>query len=298
MRYREVAALLTLAALWGGSFLAIRLAAPAFGPFALIDVRVLLAAAALLLYAGLRRQRITVRPRWRGYLLLGAVNAAAPFTLIAYAELQLTASLAAILNATTPLFAALIAAIWLRETLTARKLGGLVLGLLGVALVVGWSSLPLTAATFLAAGASLLAAVCYALGGVMVKARFSATPSMTLAVGQQLGAGIVLLPLAVSHLPGGVPSAAATLAMLYLALAGTALAYLLYFHLVARVGPSNTLSVTLLVPVFGVLWSVLFLAEPISASTIVGLAVVLAGVLLATWQPRPSPNALPYVEAE
>ncbi len=296
MRHREVAALLTLAALWGGSFLAVRLAAPAFGPFALIDARVLLAAAALLLYVLLRRQRVAVRLRWRGYLLLGAVNAAAPFTLIAYAELQLTASLAAILNATTPLFAALIAAVWLREALTTRKVGGLVLGLLGVALVVGWSSLPLTSATFLAAGASLLAAFCYALGGVMVKARFSATPSLTLAVGQQLGAGIVLLPLAASHLPAAMPSADAILAMLYLALAGTAFAYLLYFHLVARVGPSNTLSVTLLAPVFGVLWSVLFLAEAISATTIVGLVVVLAGVLLATRQPKTPTDALPYAK--
>ena len=275
-------ALLALAALWGGSFLAIRLAAAAFGPFVLIDTRVVLAAAALLLVVAMRRQPISLRDRWRGYLLLGAVNAAAPFTLIAAAELQLTASLAAILNAVTPLFAALIGAVWLREALTARKLAGLLLGLGGVALVVGWSALPLSEATFLAVGASLLAALCYALGGVMVKARFSAIPPLTLAVGQQIGAGIVLLPLAISHLPAAVPGPGAVLAMLYLALAGTALAYLLYFHLVAHVGPSNTLSVTLLVPVFGVIWSALFLAEPMSASTIAGLAIVLIGVLLAT----------------
>ena len=279
-----MAALLTLAALWGGSFLAIRVAAPAFCPFALIDTRVLLAAAVLLLVVALRQQRVSLRVHWRGYLLLGAVNAAAPFTLIAAAELQLTASLAAILNAVTPLFAALIGAIWLREALTPRKVGGLLLGLIGVALVVGWSSLPLTGATFLAAGASILAAFCYAIGGVMVKARFSTIPPLTLALGQQIGAGLVLLPLAAIQLPAAAPQPGAVLAMLYLALAGTALAYLLYFHLVAQVGPSNTLSVTLLVPVFGVLWSVLFLAEPISASAIVGLAVVLTGVLLATRQ--------------
>jgi drug/metabolite transporter (DMT)-like permease len=284
VRRREVAALLTLAALWGGSFLAIRVAAPAFGPFGLIDSRVLLAAVVLLLVVALRRQRVSLRAHWRGYLLLGAVNAAAPFTLIAAAELQLTASLAAILNAVTPLFAALVGAVWLREALTPRKVGGFLLGLVGVALVVGWSSLPLTGATILAAGASVLAAFCYAVGGVLVKARFSAISPLTLAVGQQIGAGIELLPMATLQLPAAVPPPAAILAMLYLAVAGTAIAYLLYFHLVAQVGPSNTLSVTLLVPIFGVLWSELFLAEPIGASTLVGLAVVLAGVLLATRQ--------------
>ncbi|HEV7215761.1 MAG TPA: DMT family transporter, partial [Chloroflexota bacterium] len=116
------------------------------------------------------------------------------------------------------------------------------------------------------------------------KARFSAISPLTLAVGQQIGAGIELLPMATLQLPAAVPPPAAILAMLYLAVAGTAIAYLLYFHLVAQVGPSNTLSVTLLVPIFGVLWSELFLAEPIGASTLVGLAVVLAGVLLATRQ--------------
>lgn len=289
MKGREFAALLCLGALWGGSFLAIRVAAPEFGPFALIDLRVLVAAAVLLLVAGFSRQRLTSWSRWRDFLLLGAVNAAAPFTLIAFAELRLTASLAAILNATTPLFAALIAAIWLRDVLTPRKIGGLLLGLAGVAIVVGLSSLPQDGATFLAAGASLLAALSYALGGVMVKARFSGTPTLTLAVGQQLGAGIVLLPFAATHLPSAAPSAAAVLAMLFLAIGGTALGFLLYFYLLARTGPSNTLSVTLLAPVFGVLWSALFLAEPIGISTLFGLAIVLAGVLLAASRPRRAP---------
>lgn len=282
MSTRNGLLLVTLGALWGASFLFIRVAAPVLGPLALIDARVLLAAGALLWYASLTRQRVALLPRARGLLLLGAVNAALPFTLIATATLHLTASLAAILNATTPLFTAIVAAVWLGDRLTRRKVVGMLLALLGVGLVVGWSPLAVDRDVLASVGLSLLAALCYAVGGVLAKVGFGDTPPLTLAVGQQLGAGLLLLPLAAAYPPDGWPTPPVGFAVLALALLSTALGYLIYFRLLAATGPTNTLSVTFLVPVFGVLWGALVLGEPIGFGGLVGLVVVLAGVLLLT----------------
>jgi len=282
MRPRDLGALLLLAALWGGSFLFIRLAAPALGPLALMDLRVLLAGGALLVYAAIARRLPAWRSWWRRYLILGALNAAAPFTLIATAELRLTASLAAILNATTPLFTALVAAVWLKERVTAPKAAGLALGVVGVAVLVGWSPLPPSGAVLLSVGASLLAALFYGLGGVYAKVAFGGVPPLALTIGQQMGASVCLLPFAALTLPAIRPAPGVLAAVVALALLCTSLGYLLYFHLIRSVGPTKTLSVTFLVPVFGLLWSTLFLREPVGAGTVAGLAIILASVTLVT----------------
>ncbi len=278
MKPRDLATLLLLAAIWGASFLFIRVAAPVLGPVALMEARVLLASVALVVYALALRRFPELRPRWRAYLILGAINAAAPFTLIATAELTLTASLAAILNATTPLFAAIVAAVWLRERLTGRRALGLVLGLAGVAVLVGWSPLPLNGSVILAVVTSLAAALFYALGGVYS----SRASPLALAVGQQLGATAVLLPFVAVRPPVSAPSGAVVLTVLALALLPTAFGYILYFRLIANVGPTKTLTVTFLVPVFGLLWSAIFLRESVGAGTLVGLAIILSSLTLVT----------------
>ena len=121
MRAPDLARLLLLAALWGGSFIFIRIAAPVLGPIVLVTIRVLLAGAALLVYALVTRSELELRARWRQYLTIGALNSAIPFVLISTAELQLPASLAAILNATSPLFGAVIAAIWIKDSTDAQE---------------------------------------------------------------------------------------------------------------------------------------------------------------------------------
>jgi drug/metabolite transporter (DMT)-like permease len=286
MRAKEVAALLALAALWGGSFLFIRIAVPAFGPVVLACLRVILAGVGLLAYAAALRRSVELRGRWRPFLLLGALNGAIPYSLIATAELHLTASLAVILNATTPLFTALVAAVWLRERLTARTVAGLVAGVGGVAILVGWSPLPLDRVLLLSVGASLAAALSYGLAGVQAKTAFAGTPPLTLAIGQQVGAALLLLPFAlplgVVNLSADLLSAGVIAALVGLALLCTSLGYLLYFYLIVQVGPTRTLSVTFLMPGFGVLWSVVFLREAVWASTFVGLGVILASVVLVT----------------
>lgn len=283
----DVATLLAVAALWGGSFLFIRVAVPDLRPVALMEARVLLAGLALLGVVAVLRAVPDWRRDGRGYLVLGTLSAAVPFTLIAFAELRLTASLAAILNATTPLFALLLAAVRLREPLTGRRLTGVLLGVAGVAVLVGLGPLHLDAALFVAVAASLLAAVLYAVGGVYARTRFPSTRPITLATGQQLAAAAVLLPLTLLLPPARTPSPAVGAAVLALALGCTSLGFALFYRLVARLGPTGALSVTFLVPVFGVLWGALFLDEQVTASTGAGLLVVLTSVALVTDLPRP-----------
>ncbi len=260
-------------------------------PVALIESRVLLAGLALLAVVSARRRS----PQWRRdgvrYLILGGVSAAAPFTLIATAELRLTASLAAILNATTPLFALLLSAARLKEPLTGRRLAGVLLGLVGVAVLVGLGPLRLNASLLLAVAASLLAAALYAVGGVYAATHLAGTPPITVATGQQLGAAALLLGPTVLLPPVHVPGPSAAGAVLALALASTALGFALFYRLVARLGPTGALSVTFLVPVFGLTWGALFLDEPITTSTGIGLALVLVSVALVTRSPtRPPAN--------
>jgi drug/metabolite transporter (DMT)-like permease len=282
MGARDLAALILLGALWGASFIFIRVAVPVLGPFVLMDLRVLLAAAALVLGAVIVGRLPKLRAYWRRFLVLGFLNAAVPFTLIAASEINLTASLAAILNSTTPLFTAVVAAVWIGEALTPRRIGGLLLGIVGVALVVGWTPVALSPVVLLSVGASLAAALSYGFGGVYAKRAFSGLPPLSMAIGQQAGAGLLLLPPAAVSLPGEAPSFAVVLSVLALALLSTALAYLLYFRLITSVGPTSTLTVTFLVPVFGLLFGALFLNEPVGAGMLVGLGVILSSVALVT----------------
>lgn len=280
MSARDLGALLLLGALWGGSYIFIRVAVPELGPTVLMDLRVLGAAAALILYAAASRRLPSFKKRWRSFVVLGALNAALPFSLIAFAELHVTASLAAILVSATPLFAACVSAIYLGDALTIKKVLGLLVGVAGVAITVGWSPLHLGSAVALSVAALLTAALFYSFGGVYAKRNFVGFPPLTLAIGQQLGAGLVLLTPAAATLPEHLPSAGAVLAVTGLALLSTALAYMFYFRLLDSVGPTKTLTVTFLTPAFGLLWGVLFLGEPVEPGMILGFAVILLSLVL------------------
>ncbi len=291
---KSVLMLVALAALWGGSFVLMRYAVPAMGPVPLAFTRVTLAAAALLVFAAAQRKVPDLRTRWRGLAVVGLVNSALPFVLFCFAEQYIAASSAGILNATSPFFGAIAAAIWLGEPLTARKIGGMLLGLAGVVLLVGLSPEPLTATTALAIGACLVAALCYGLAGVYTKRRMQGVPSFTLACGSQLAAAMLLAPaLPLTSVPGPV-TAWVAINIVALAVASTAVAYLIYFRLIADIGPSRALTVTFLVPLFGVVWGFLFLDEAITANMLAGGALIVAGTALALRErgktPVPSAN--------
>jgi len=253
MNTKQIGALLLLSALWGGSFLFMRIAAPVLGPVLLIELRVLIAGVALLVYMLVTRSAFDLRARWKHYLVIGIINSAIPFTLIATAELYLTAGLAATLNATSPLFGAVVAAIWINEALTKKKVIGLALGLLGVSILVGWSPFPFSLTLAISVAASLAAAACYGIGGVYTKVYMQGASSKAVATCSQLGAALVLLPLTFVAPSRHAPTPIVLLAVIALALLCTAVAYLLYFWLIEHAGPTRALTVTFLAPIFGVL---------------------------------------------
>jgi drug/metabolite transporter (DMT)-like permease len=290
MQRRDVARLLLLAGLWGGSFAFIRVAAPELGALWLAFVRVALAFAALFALALARRSVPPFLAHWRSYTVIGIVNSALPFALFSFAEQYIGASTAAILNATSPFFAAIVAALWLKEAFTLRKLAGMGLGLVGVALLVGWQSEPLTRMTLLSILACLAAALCYGVASVYAKRHMTGVPSASVALYSQLTAAIVLMPaLLLVPLPSAPPPLVIA-NVLWLALASTALAYVLYFRLIATIGPARALTVTFLIPLFGVLWGYIFLGEPLAANTLAGCALILAGTWIAA-RVRASPVA-------
>ncbi len=282
MKAKDVWALLLLSAMWGGSFLFIRVAAPVLGPVVLMELRVLIAGIALLLYSLATKQPLELRKHWLAYLIIGIINSAIPFVLIATSELYLTAGFAAILNATTPLFGAVVAALWIKEALTLKKGIGLLLGLVGVGVLVGWSPLPFSATIVFAVAISLAAAAFYGLGAVYTKVYMRGTNLVAVATCSQLGASLFLLPLVPFFPAQHIPTLPVVFAVAALALMCTALAYLIYFHLIATAGPTRALTVTFLSPAFGVLWGTLFLNEALTWSSIVGFAIILLGTGFVT----------------
>jgi drug/metabolite transporter (DMT)-like permease len=310
MSAKDGAMLLALSAIWGGAFLFMRVGAPVLGPIALIEARVSIAGVTLLLCALALRKGLDLRARWRQYLVVGILNSAIPFTLIAAAELRLTAGLAAILNATSPLFGAIVAALWMNEALTLKKVVGLLLGLVGVALVVGWSPLPFSVALALSVAASLTAAIFYGVASVYTKVHVQGASPLALSTGSQLGAALFLVPFTAAVPPQHAPGLEVIVAVVSLGLVCTAAAYLIYFRLIANIGPTRALTVTFLAPVFGIFWGVLLLREPLTWTTVLGFGIILTGTGFVTGvlgrrkaqsapaQPSLSEQALPARELE
>jgi drug/metabolite transporter (DMT)-like permease len=282
MQNSDRVALVLLGALWSGGFLFTRIAVPAFGPLALVDLRVLIAGVILLLWVIARGELPPFWRRWREYLVLGALNVALPFTLIAWAALTLPASLGAILLATVPLFTAPIAARQLNERVSGRQAVGLIVGFIGVAILVGLTPLSLTPAFAAAVCALLGAAALYAIGGVYTARRFTGASPVESTIGQQFGAFVLLLPFALAAPPRAWPPPSAIIALLILAVFSSVLAYLLFFRLISSVGATATATVSYLIPLFGIIWAVVVAQEQIGLETLVGMLVIMCGVLLAT----------------
>jgi drug/metabolite transporter (DMT)-like permease len=289
--------LLALAAAWGASFLFIAIAVPAFGAVGVADARVLGGAAVLAALAVWRGGLPRLHERPQAWLVLGAVNVAIPFTLISAAQLTIPASLAAIVNATAPMWGVLVGVVALGDRVNAITVTGLGAGVAGVALVVGLAPVDLDVRTLLSVAAVALAALGYGIGSHFAKQRFTGEPPIGMAIGQLLVAGALLLPVLAVVGPRETPDAGQVWAIVGLAVPCTALAYLLYFRLIAEVGVNSTLTVTYLVPVFGVLWATLFRDERITLGMAAGTLLVLAGVFLVSHGGRPR-AAVPTVASE
>jgi len=271
-----------LGAIWGASFLFMRVAAPEFGAVPLIAARVGIAAIFLIVVLARRRGLDQLCRNASRLTFLGAINSAIPFSLFAYAVLSVTAGFASVLNSTAPLFGALVAFIWLRERPAPTRIAGLIFGFAGV-LVLVWGRVSLTDEGGGAAVlAGLSAAVLYGISANYVKKRLSHVDSLVIATGSLVAATVLLLPFAMIYWPETPPSRLAWVSAVLLGVICTGIAYILYFRLLSRIGPSKTLAVTYLIPAFGVLWGHLLLHEPITASMVVGCSVILAGTTLAT----------------
>jgi drug/metabolite transporter (DMT)-like permease len=268
--------------MWGASYLFMRYAVPHLGPVLLIELRVLIAGLALLAFVHLSGGTVGWRSHWRAYLFVGAVGLALPFVLIAQALTTIDASTAAILNALSPLFASIVAAIWIRDPITPAKAAGIALCLLGTAVLVGWTPAPMSRAELVAASLSVIATALYGYTIVFTKVHLRQASPLGTAAGTLLMAAVAMLPFTpvagLRHL-GGIP-VMAWLAMLGLAIVSTTVAFIFYYRLIADVGPVKAITVTLLVPIFGMAWGVVFLGEPLTPGRLAGCAIILAGCSL------------------
>jgi len=285
MKIRDFLDFILLAAIWGASFLFTRMTAPAFGPVAIAELRSAIAALVLLSMLQWRGGVGDIRglaPNALRFVLLGAFNSAIPFTLFAYAALSITAGLASILNATVPLFAALVAWLWLRDKLTSWQWVGMAVGFAGVAWLSAGQASFKPGGDGWAIGAALLASLSYGISGNFAKRYFAHVRPLAVATGSQIAAAALLLPVTLFYLPPAMPSIPDWLALLALGVFCTGIAYALYFKLIARAGPTKAMAVAFLIPAFAILWGVVFLAERVTAVMLSGCAIILIGTALAT----------------
>ncbi len=280
MRPADLFRLFTLAAIWGGSYALMRIVAPVLGGLGTAWIRILIAGALLCIYAYAIGTSLGWQQWWKHYLLIGTMNSAIPFTLIAYAMKTLPANYGAIINTLSPLFGAIFAFFMLNEAVGTRKILGILLGFIGVALLVSLGPIPVTNDVIIGALACALATACYGFVSVYTKKYTAAAPMLGLAAGALLFPGVLITPLALPAMPSTMPSAEVIAGALVLAILCSGIAYLLYFRLIRDIGPTKAISVTFLVPVFGVLWGVIFLHEVVTLTTLLGGSIILLGMAL------------------
>jgi len=286
MTAASIADFVLLAAIWGSSFLFMRLGAVELGALPTAAVRVAIASAFLLPLVLLRGLGPQLRQHWRKIFVVGVLNSAIPFALFAFAVTSITTGLSSILNATVPLFGAVVAWAWLGDRPAASRAVGLVLGFAGVALLAwdkasfradaggpgpGWAVL-----------ACLLATFCYAVAASAARKHLAGLPPLVTATGSQLGATVALALPAAWAWPAQAPGATAWLAMAALGVLCTGVAYILYFRLIEQAGPARALAVTFVLPVFAIVYGVLFLGEQVTAWMLGCAAIVVLGTSLST----------------
>jgi len=274
---KDLLRLFALAACWGLAFVFIRVAVPFFGPVALVLVRAFIASGVLIAFALATGVRLDFRTHWQRYFIVGMLNSGIPFCMIAAAQSVLSVAYAVILVSVTPLMSALIAAVWIKDPFTPAKGAGLVAGIAGVALLIGWNPAGAAPPVPWAVALALGATISYGMAGVYTKRYASHLPALEVAAASQLSTGVMLLPLLLLFPPHAVPTPLAWGAAIALALFSTAFAFLLYFRLIVNVGPVKALTVNFLAPLFGVTGGVVLLGERASANVLAGALVILVG---------------------
>ena len=275
-----------LAAIWGASFLFTRIGSVEVGVLATAGLRVLIATLFLLPILFYRGHSQSLRENWKLVLLVGITNSAIPFVCFSFALQSITVGLSSLLNATVPLFGALIAWVWLSDRPSGSRMLGLAIGFLGVAMLAWDKASFKPDASGLSSGwgvlACLFACICYGISASFTKRFLSGLPSLVTSTGSQLGAALTLLPFTIWYWPSQEVSMKAWGAVITLGIVCTGFAYFLFFRLIERAGPAKTLSVTFAIPVFAVLYGVILLGETVTPWMVgCGLVIVL-GTTLST----------------
>ncbi|MCG9543730.1 DMT family transporter [Vibrio sp. Isolate33] len=273
--------LIMLAAIWGGSFLFMRIAANPLGPAVLIEARVLCAAITLLLVSFYLKRKLSFNAHAKHFFILGLFNTALPFLFFAYAAQTLNASTLAILNSTAPIWAAIIGAIWTKTALESKVLLGLGIGVTGVCVLVGWDAMNIGQEAIVPIFAAVMAAFSYGIASNYTKTA-PKVEAFNNAHGSMWAAVLIVLPFVFFIPMREAPDLTITTSVILLGAVCTGLAYLLYFNLINELGAPSALSVTFLIPVFGILWGNLFLDEAIGINTVVGSILVITGTMLVT----------------
>jgi drug/metabolite transporter (DMT)-like permease len=297
MQFFDWIKLTALAAIWGSSFIFMKILAPVIGVLPTACLRILISGVFLVSSLKAFGVNLEVRKNFRHYLVVGLINAALPFFLYSFASIHAPSSLSVIMNSTTPLFGAVFSLFWLGDRMTLKKLIGFTLGTAGVVLIALKGSSGnnhqggLNLMTLIAAWAGLTAAACYALASVYTKKFATGVRPFSMAGMSHLLGGISLLPFALlewnTH-PFGweVFSGKILVALLCLSLLCSAAGFMIFFHLVERIGPSQTLTVGYLIPAFGIVWSALFLGEPVHEEMIFGTILILSAVAVISARSR------------
>lgn len=292
MSVADLAKLVFLSAIWGGSFIFLRVAVPEVGPLLTATLRTSLAGVALMAYAAATGVQMNWRANLKPYAVVGLFAGAIPFSCFSFAALYLPAAHSAVLNSTAPLFGAVFSTLWLAERLTLSRLAGLMLGIAGVAILVGAGTLALDARTLIAVAACLVAAACYALSSIIVKrtGKPGGIHPIAMATGSLALGGLMMMPTLPFSLPPAMPSMLAIGCIAAMSLLSSGLAQALFIPLIVKVGPTRAMCVSFLIPLFSMLWGFIFLNEAVGVSTLVGGIVVLVamGLVLAASRPEPA----------
>ena len=277
---------LVLGALWGSSFLFMRFSALEFGAMATAAGRVAIAAAFLLPIVIVKGLLPELQQHWKKIFVMGIFNSAIPFACFAFALLSITTGLSSILNATVPMFGALVAWAWLKDKPALPRIAGIVIGFIGIALLA-WDKATFKpdasgAAPGWAVLACLVACLCYGIAASFAKKYMGGISPMVTAAGSQIGATLGLALPAIWLWPASTPSTTAWMALLVLGIACTGIAYILFFRLIEKAGPQRTLTVTFLIPVFAVFYGAVFLRETVTSWMLLCAVVIVCGTALAT----------------
>ncbi len=284
MPIKSLSKLIALSAIWGSSFIFMRIIAPAIGPISTSFSRLFIAGIFFIIYYLITSTKGDLKQNFKIIALVALVNTAIPFTLYAVAALYIPAAISSIINSMAPMFGMIFSILILKQKASLRGFLGILLGVAGVSLITGGGAISFSLESFYGILACLIAAMCYGLASVIIRRYATNVKPIIMAGYSQFFASLYLIPILPFQNVQISLNTTVVVSILLLALMCSAVAYLLYYNLVVEIGPTKTLTVTFLMPIFSIIWGLLFLQEAVYPITIIGMLVVLLGTRLVLTQ--------------